>query len=590
MDWLAKRLSRFSGVVFSLPAVLAWMTLILVTMVSLVTRLDEVVASLRSLPGFLYQAGPLLTVTVFVSSKLMHEIAHAVMCRRVGSRCGSFGILLLCGVPCPYCDVTDIWRQPSTINRIAVMLAGIFVELVVAALAFLVWCVSLDPAIRLAALNVVVVCGISTVVFNANPLMRYDGYFVLGDLIGSTNLRHEARQSFAALVTSRIAGESYGVSQRSDRRTVFLSGYHVAATIYRLVVFLAIAALFVQVADLAGVKSLAMLLIGVFAVIAAVSFVKRIRSILHGAGRWEQVPRIRRSFVVSMIAILVLAVLFTPLPIHRRASGVIDAAFATNVYFSSDGIIDVVYADFGERVEQGQSLVALSNDDLTVHHAHLSGNWEVARLRNDLARRVTLAGSRHREPYQSRLDTSAQWPALQAAEDAARDRLESSRKRVAECKVFASQSGILIPPAPASDDWPVPNQTRQPTSLRDLVGDAVDVHSPWCRISSDATLHAIFVIDARDRERIDVGSPVKFTMVRSPDDVIATKVLSVSEIRSDDRGLMRKAAFQVVCRLPLRERDRLISLLGARCHGVFPLKKRTLASLLADQLVDWVRG
>ena len=54
-----------------------------------------------------------ILAAVFVATKIVHELSHAVMCRRLGSRCGDVGILLLVGIPCPYCDVTEIWRQPS---------------------------------------------------------------------------------------------------------------------------------------------------------------------------------------------------------------------------------------------------------------------------------------------------------------------------------------------------------------------------------------------------------------------------------------------------------------------------------------------
>ncbi len=183
IDSLAKILAKYSGVFFSSLAIAFWLLAITLTAAAVVSRSDQWIASLAALPAYLKNANPLMIGMLFVTTKAIHELAHAVMCRRLGARCGEVGVLLLCGMPCPYCDVTDIWRQPSSIKRAWVMLAGIYVELIIAAVAAVVWMTSYDPSTRLAAINVMLVCGISTIVFNANPLMRYDGYFVLADLM-----------------------------------------------------------------------------------------------------------------------------------------------------------------------------------------------------------------------------------------------------------------------------------------------------------------------------------------------------------------------------------------------------------------------
>tara|TARA_R110002049_G_scaffold4601_5_gene32122 strand:+ start:176634 stop:178679 length:2046 start_codon:yes stop_codon:yes gene_type:complete len=582
IDSIARRMTRVSGLLFAWPAVACWAAIMLVSAILIAGRIEELFAALGSLPQFLQQCNPVFTLIVFVATKLVHELAHAVMCRRAGSRCGGFGVLLLCGFPCPYCDVTDIWRQPSVPKRIAVMMAGIYVELIVASLASLLWMFSHDPTIRFASLNVMIVCGVSTVVFNANPLMRYDGYYALSDLIGSTNLRRESRAAFASVVTSRLAGRHYRPARRSDGRAWLLSLYYLAAVAYRALVWLGIATLLVTAAEIIGIRTFAVLIVAAIALSKIRKLVAVVRGVLAGNDDWQDVSLPRRGFVVSMVLAAILAALFTPLPRYRRASGIVDAAFAPSVYLSSDGIVQDVFADFGDAVQPGQTLASINNHSRLIDEAEASGQWNIARLRGKLSRHVSLASARRNQ-------STSDWPALQAAEEAARVRLDSSRDRVAEMEIVARRGGILIPPVHAENpESASPSQSAVVASLHQYQGRLVDVHTPWCRISSDGQLHAVLTIDSRDREQISVGSPVKIALSREPGNVFASKVVAMSE--SHDRvaqSLSHEATFEVLCSLPPAAGNEILARLGSHCYGIFPLPKKTLADHLTQWIGDW---
>ena len=377
VDGIARRLAPICGFAFSIPALLFWTAFILFALVLVLGQWTEWVAGLGSLPKFLAQTDPIVAAAVFATTKLIHELAHAVMCRRVGSRCGGFGVLILCGVPCPYCDVTDVWRQPSAAKRVAVMMAGIYVELILAACSSMVWLFAHDPAVRFGALNVMIICGISTIVFNANPLMRYDGYYALCDLIGSANLRSEAKSAFASVVISRIAGHGYPSRRRTDLRSTLLSAYHVAAWMYRLIVLITIAVLVVSAAEIVGLRSAAVLGVFVFAVSRCRPLIRSVHDVVAGLRRWEHVSQARRGFVMTLVAAILLAVLFTPLPRYRRATGMMDASSAASVYVASEGLVEKVFADFGDRVQPGHVLVQIQNETLRIDEAPGKGTLEL---------------------------------------------------------------------------------------------------------------------------------------------------------------------------------------------------------------------
>ncbi len=369
---------------------------------------------------------------------------------------------MLCGVPCPYCDVTDVWRQPSAARRAAVMLAGIYVELIIAAIATFVWVGATDPAVRLHALNLMVVCGISTIVFNANPLMRYDGYYVLCDLVGSTNLRQEARDAFRRVVTTRIAGPKYG-DIRTIKHAIMVAG-EFSRGIDRCIAWglpSRLRRLFLGVAEYLNLRPLAIGIVMVAMIAAAAGCLRRIFRVVHGADRWRHVPVWRRGAFTLVIVLLVVGMLFVPLPRYRTATGRVDTALASSVFLPNDAVVEGVGVDFGEVVEPGESLVRLRSESFAIQQAKLQGQLRVAKLRSSLSRRGALDRS---------ADTSDAWKTLQAAEDAVAIQLASVQQRMRETDVRAAVGGVVLPAQP----FITTTASTASLSLRDRVGTFAD--------------------------------------------------------------------------------------------------------------------
>lgn len=146
------------------------------------------------LAEFLSKGNLLLLAVAVVVVKLLHELGHAIAAYRQGCACHELGVLLLAGMPTLYCDVSDAWTLPHRWSRLCVSIAGIWMELLIAAMAFVLWSTSVPGLVHAICFNLMVVCSVGTVMFNANPLVRYDGYFVLMDLTGVSNLGHRSRQ------------------------------------------------------------------------------------------------------------------------------------------------------------------------------------------------------------------------------------------------------------------------------------------------------------------------------------------------------------------------------------------------------------
>src|SRR5436190_4870469 len=167
--------------------------------------------------------------------KVIHEFGHGLSCKAFGGEVHEMGFLILCFSPAMYCNVSDAWTLPNKWHRIIISFAGIYVELMIAAAATFVWWNTPHyPFINYMALSLMVVCSVSTVFFNGNPLMRFDGYYVLADWIEIPNLRDRANRYLQRLVMEHCLGIETQPEQYMElhRRTWFVI-FAVVSWVYR---------------------------------------------------------------------------------------------------------------------------------------------------------------------------------------------------------------------------------------------------------------------------------------------------------------------------------------------------------------------
>ncbi len=162
-------------------------------------------------------------VLTWVGLKLIHEAAHAIACRRLGGSVDEAGVVFVLFAPLAYVDVTNCWRMSSRWSRIGVAAAGMFAEWTVAAIAMIAWCMFQDnDLVRQWLLQTVMTAGVSTIVFNANVLMRFDGYFILADLIEVPNLASEGSAALNRFGRRWIVGLNVSPSPFSGWRCFFV--------------------------------------------------------------------------------------------------------------------------------------------------------------------------------------------------------------------------------------------------------------------------------------------------------------------------------------------------------------------------------
>jgi putative peptide zinc metalloprotease protein len=303
--------------------------------------------------------------------KVVHEFGHAFACKRFGLRDGSggevhvMGVMFLVFAPLPYMDASSAWAFRSKWRRIVVGAAGMIVELGFAAVAAVVWAYSAKgTTVSAICYNVMFIASVSTVLFNGNPLLRYDAYYMLSDLLEIPNLAQRSRTYVYYLVRKYVWGVRH-VQDPSHTRGEkgWLAVYALASLAYRVVICIGI---LVFVAD-------KLFIVGaIMAVAAVVAWVcVPIVKFVHYLATSGELTRVRARAVATTGAVLAAVLVLVggiPLPDHYRVEGIVEPVRMTVVYGGADGFVEDVLpsgepalSDFAVQSVVAQGAIALSS-------------------------------------------------------------------------------------------------------------------------------------------------------------------------------------------------------------------------------------
>jgi putative peptide zinc metalloprotease protein len=304
--------------------------------------------------------------------KGLHEFGHAYFCRKFGGEVHVMGVMLMVFTPMPFVDATSSWSFRERWKRVLVGSAGMIVELFFAAIAAFIWAKTGPGTVHNLAYNIMFVASVSTVLFNINPLMRFDGYYILSDLLEIPNLNQRASQqlqywSERYLFGVKNAVEPAGTKQEATWLTVF----GITGGIYRAVVF---SGVLLFVADrylLIGMVMAAACLIS-WAVAPVVRFTKY----LSASPRLERVRPRAMWVTAGLVTGLVILLAVIPFPHSFHAPGVVVVSQRTRMVNETAGKFFQLLAQPGSSVKQGQPLLELRNPELELEiadtQAHLA--------------------------------------------------------------------------------------------------------------------------------------------------------------------------------------------------------------------------
>jgi putative peptide zinc metalloprotease protein len=294
----------------------------------------------------------LLVALVFPLLKAAHEFGHACAVKAWGGEVHEMGIMLLVLMPVPYVDASAANAFPQRIRRLMVGAAGMIVELFIASIALFFWLEMQPGALRAALFNVMLIAGMSTVLFNANPLLRFDGYYILSDWLDIPNLRQRAQQYFKTAFERRIFGLQVPPMNVSNREGFWLGLFAIASYIYRWLVTFGIAVFVATQYFLFGV------LLAIWAVVAAVLLpVVGLIAYLGWSPRLRR-RRLRATLATTILAGMLVAFIFAvPVPSWTSVHGVMAVPEQGQVLGRIDGFVVRILVAPGSLVKKGDALV-----------------------------------------------------------------------------------------------------------------------------------------------------------------------------------------------------------------------------------------
>ena len=301
-----------------------------------------------------------LLYTCVIVIKVCHEFGHAFLCKKYGGEVHKMGIMLMLFTPIPFIDASSSWAFTSKWQRISVAFGGILVELFIAAIAMVIWANTGDGLIHNLAYNVVFLASVTTVLFNGNPLLRYDGYYMLSDLLEIPNLTSRStRQLFYLSQRFLLRIKKAKSAANNFIEACWLVFYGITSLIYRIVVF---AGIILFVAN-------QFLILGI--IMAAICLVSWALTPLCRFANYlwtnPQLERNRFQAITNtgvLFCALFIALGLMPFPNYFHAPGVVQAKEFSQISNEYPGFIEEIFVRSGSYVNKGQPLFRLKNETL----------------------------------------------------------------------------------------------------------------------------------------------------------------------------------------------------------------------------------
>ncbi|NND98783.1 MAG: HlyD family efflux transporter periplasmic adaptor subunit [Pirellulaceae bacterium] len=402
--------------------------------------------------------------------KLIHEFAHALACRRFGGRIRSCGVLFLLLIPLPFVDVTSAWRFGNKYHRILVSAAGMLAELFLAAIAAVVWLHADAGLISQIAANVMFAASVNTLIFNINPLMKFDGYHMLADYLELPNLAKYGNQHVMGVCRKYLLGLNASPLPWAGTRGTIVKAYGFGSLAWKILICVSL------VLGAANLLPGVGFLIAMLATILwlAVPVGKFCKYLIFGS-EFEQPNRARFATVFAS-AIMAAAILgtFVPSPTVITAPIVIEYEPLTVLRSETTGFVDRIHVEPDQIVQAGDVLITLRNPELEVQRVETTNLLQEARL---------AAAAQHKQ------QNIGAWQIEQENIQALQKQLAETERNVKQLTIRATQAGQVL-----FDDYD------------SLIGTYIMPGSELLSIGDPSNKKAIALVSQDDARHLDTAA------------------------------------------------------------------------------------
>ncbi|MEX2286742.1 MAG: HlyD family efflux transporter periplasmic adaptor subunit [Planctomycetaceae bacterium] len=392
-DAFLGRTVQYARPLFTRGAFALWLMLMLAAAIVLANRWHDFLSPAE--PVFVARNAATLWF-LLIGLKALHEFGHAYSCKVFGGKVPEMGAYFILLTPCAYVDASTAWGFPSRKHRIIVSLAGMYVESVIAACAVFVWAWTASSFVHSCAHQVVILAGILTLALNINPLMRFDGYYVLSDLMNVPNLRSRSYALVSAIAKRLFLGIRRQRSAHGRSIDVQLAIYGIAALQYKVLLVLAICTVIALRFGMIGLVVSAVYLFGVL-----LTLVRQLTRYLWTSPETAAVRKRAIAWSVVLVMAVPTAVLSIPATKTQHMTGVVGGEKEARLNAAVSGFLTAESIKPGADVAANDVLCRLENTELSGNTNSAAAELELYELQTRIEQMKSPDGA---SPSQRRLE------------------------------------------------------------------------------------------------------------------------------------------------------------------------------------------
>ncbi len=545
-DWLLSAMYPWVRWFFHPFTVCCCLCLCLAALLLVLVNFDIFRSKLPEFHSFFSPVNLIFLSMTLGATKVLHEFGHGLTAKHFKGECHEMGVMILVLTPCLYVNVSDSWLLPNKWKRIAIAVAGVYIECCLAAVCTFLWWFSQPGLLNYLALNIMFVSSVSTVIFNINPLLRYDGYYVMADWLEIPNLRQKATK----ILTRKCSQWFLGMEQQEDpflprKNQVLFALYSVAAFFYRWIVMAGILFFIHTLFKSYGLQIIGHMIAAMSLFSLFVMPLYKVAKFFWVPGRIYKVKKARFYLSLSLFLALLGFLFFWPLPYTVIAPTIVElrASDSQHVYIpdtKGGGRLKRIAVEPGQRVTAGQELGLLENLTLWGQLIELEGN--IRQLEQELETMNLLKG----------IDNSANLHiGPKEKEWAATKEIHANLLRDFNMLTLrAPMDGIVVSPpwkphqAPADDM--LPTWWGSPLERTNLEA-TFEPGTIFCSVGDPKLLEAAIVVDQSKIEFLKRGQAVELKLNEFPGKIFEGEVYEIErqKVTSLDVQLSTRAGGEV---------------------------------------------
>lgn len=363
-----------------------------------------------------------LLIFSYIILKFIHELAHGMSLKYYGLSSNELGVTFMVFMPIPYVDASNVWSLNDKWRRIVISLAGIYAELIVSSIALFLYFLVSDQHIKSMCLSVAIVGLSSSILFNANPLLKFDGYYALEDFVEIPDLYERSKKYCLMRYKSLLFSIPYKEDLSSGESLTLIIFAH-ASTIYRYILSFIISVYLIENLFFIGaLLSLYMLYQLIYKRISG--FIRFLMAEVF-ASKYQNVAALR---LIPLLIASVFVLFWLPVKSSKTIEGVSWLDEKSKVVIPESALLKKSYKEFGEKVSSGDLLFSLDpmleQSNISLHRA------ELTLLETDF-----FSAIRRREINQD----------FDSEREAKEEKLKSLKEKITSFELKSNQSGILVP-------------------------------------------------------------------------------------------------------------------------------------------------